>query len=427
MAVWGDIVFINLTIVVSYLLRFTGRLPAYNWHAYLVLAPWITGTMLVAMASLGLFEGRWYGTRDLRQRTFLGVALFSGLSLVASFLMGNLGFPRSVFLLSSLFDFPVVYLWHRMVQQWQYPPGSTLVLQFSMTGNQGPAIPLGEFGDRPQFREYPMGALRAAEWEQGDVVLIGDGVDAAGREAILLESLQHRLLCIWKPTIYEGLVALGKISAFAGRPALQVEPIHAPVMRRYGKRIGDIVLASLLSLVALPFAIFIGIGIVLDSGRPIFYKQERVTEGRRTFCLWKFRTLVSDYEERYGIGLTLPDHPGVTRFGGFLRTTHLDEIPQLYNVLKGDMSLVGPRPERPVYVDSFQAENAAYALRHNVKAGITGLAQVNGQYLSSYDEKLQMDLAYARRHNLWEDLRLIIQTLQAIVFPRPPKPPSQAG
>jgi len=181
------------------------------------------------------------------------------------------------------------------------------------------------------------------------------------------------------------------------------------------KRGFDFALAGVGLLLAAPLWVLIPLAILLEGGRPVFYTQARVGRGGRIFRLYKFRSMVRDAERRSGPVLASADDPRVTRVGKLLRATALDELPQLVNIFLGHMSFVGPRPERPELVAAITARCPQYALRHRVRPGLTGLAQILGHYESPPEEKLVYDLAYIREASFKGDLRVILQSF-AITF-----------
>jgi exopolysaccharide biosynthesis polyprenyl glycosylphosphotransferase len=175
---------------------------------------------------------------------------------------------------------------------------------------------------------------------------------------------------------------------------------------------------ALLAVLALPM-LLIGLWILVTSGRPVLFRQERVGLGGRRFMMLKFRTMRNDAEERTGPIWAHSNDPRCTWAGAVLRVTNLDELPQLFNVLRGQMSLVGPRPERPFFVHRFAAEWPEYAQRHAVKGGITGWAQVHGLYGRTCPKaRLQHDLHYIRNWSLTLDLRILLRTPWVIVVER---------
>jgi exopolysaccharide biosynthesis polyprenyl glycosylphosphotransferase len=184
------------------------------------------------------------------------------------------------------------------------------------------------------------------------------------------------------------------------------------------KRAFDVVVSSLALVLAAPLLAAIALAIRLGSGSPVLYAQERMGLDGRVFRMLKFRTMVPDAEAETGPVWARVGDPRQTRIGNFLRGTSLDELPQLWNVLRGDMSLVGPRPERPVFIEQFRREVPGYMLRHTVKAGLTGWAQVHRwRGDTSLHERIEHDLYYIRNWSLGLDVRILLMTLWRVRIP----------
>lgn len=195
------------------------------------------------------------------------------------------------------------------------------------------------------------------------------------------------------------------------------ELIHNPIGLRF-KRYIDVMIALVGGLVALPIMFGTALAILVTSGWPIFYRQVRTGENGRPFNVIKFRTMVQDAEAD-GAQFTTEDDPRVTPIGRVIRQFRLDELPQLWNVLKGDMSLIGPRPERPEFIERLSQDIPWYNLRHIVKPGITGWAQVMYGYGDSTDdaaEKLQYDLFYIKNYSLLLDISILVRSVKVILF-----------
>lgn len=191
-------------------------------------------------------------------------------------------------------------------------------------------------------------------------------------------------------------------------------------LRDVNKRLFDILVSGLLFIITLPVMVVTAVLIVLTSGRPILYRQERIGECGHPFNLLKFRSMRTD-AERNGPQWAKHNDDRVTTIGRFIRQTRIDELPQLINVLRGDMSFVGPRPERAFFVRQLSTKIPYYASRHAVKPGITGWAQIRYPYGSSVEDaqrKLQYDLYYVKNHTVFLDLIILMQTMQVVLFSR---------
>ena len=185
--------------------------------------------------------------------------------------------------------------------------------------------------------------------------------------------------------------------------------------QRVLKRILDIAVAVTALIILSPVMLITAVMIKLDSKGPVLYSQERVGLYGKTFFVHKFRSMKQDAEAKCGPVLAAEGDPRITKFGRFMRATRLDELPQLFNVLKGEMSIVGPRPERPFFVKQFIAQKPEYDYRHNVKPGITGLAQIAGKYNTSAYDKLIYDLLYIQDVSVKTDLMIMLQTFKVLL------------
>jgi sugar transferase (PEP-CTERM system associated) len=194
---------------------------------------------------------------------------------------------------------------------------------------------------------------------------------------------------------------------------------HITAFMRSAKRVLDLLFAAIVTLAALPVIPWVILAIRLDSPGPVLFRQSRVGERGKPFLLYKFRSMRPDAEAQTGAVWSQKNDPRVTAVGRFLRKTRLDEIPQLYNVLRGDMSFVGPRPERPEFVEQLTENIPYYSKRHSVKPGLTGWAQVNYSYGDCEEdalEKLRYDLYYIKHYSLILDLLIVLETVKVVLF-----------
>jgi sugar transferase (PEP-CTERM system associated) len=219
-------------------------------------------------------------------------------------------------------------------------------------------------------------------------------------------------------SVYERLT--GKLLLEDIRPSWLIfsDGFRASRLTRVSKRLFDMVLAVIGLIVGLPLMLLTALAIWLESGAPVLYPQERAGENGRLFTLYKFRSMRKDAEQGTPIWARTDDDR-VTRVGRFIRQTRLDELPQLWNVLRGDMSFVGPRPERPFFVAQLAAQIPLYEQRHAVKPGLTGWAQVKYRYGASIEdafEKLRYDLYYVKHMSLAFDLTILFDTVKVVLF-----------
>jgi exopolysaccharide biosynthesis polyprenyl glycosylphosphotransferase len=187
------------------------------------------------------------------------------------------------------------------------------------------------------------------------------------------------------------------------------------------KLLSDSVVAAIGLVLATPLMVLTAIAIRLDSPGPIFFRQRRVGKGGKIFTLWKFRSMQVDSEADGEPRWATEEDPRVTRVGRLIRKLRIDEIPQLWNVLVGEMSLVGPRPERQPFVDRLKEMSPFYAQRQVVRPGVTGWAQIRAPYAASYEdslEKLKYDLYYVKNLSFWLDASILISTIRIVLFGR---------
>lgn len=243
-------------------------------------------------------------------------------------------------------------------------------------------------------------------------------------DAMMLYGIEEQKRNVLVKYCYEKSIRIyvaPEISDILLRGADRVHSFDTPffLLRNYGlsfeqrvmKRLMDIVISGLMLIIASPFMLVTALAVKLGDGGPVFFKQERVTLNGRKFYVYKFRSMVVDAEKN-GAQFSSKNDSRITKVGKFIRATRLDELPQLLNILKGDMSIVGPRPERQQYIDEFCQETPEFIYRLKVKAGLTGYAQIYGKYNTTPQDKLKLDLMYIESYSVLLDVRLIFLTLK---------------
>ncbi|WP_199624227.1 undecaprenyl-phosphate glucose phosphotransferase [Paenibacillus alkalitolerans] len=215
------------------------------------------------------------------------------------------------------------------------------------------------------------------------------------------------------PDYFDYLPARPYFDNFAGIPLINVRDIPLDELRnRIIKRSFDIIFSLVCIVITLPLLLLIAIGIKLTSPGPVIFKQERVGLNRRRFNMYKFRSMLLQTNEQSDTEWTVENDPRRTKFGAFLRRTSLDELPQFFNVLLGHMSVVGPRPERPYFVEQFKEEIPKYMVKHHIRPGITGWAQSNGyRGDTSIKERIKHDIFYIENWTFFFDIKIILRTI----------------
>jgi len=271
------------------------------------------------------------------------------------------------------------------------------------------------FGELQRF----LAAERAAGRRVDQVVIALSREEGHHLEKVIA-SLDEEIASVQLvPDLRHVLSLRSRVEEFEGMPVIGLRESPLVGMAALQKRVFDLVAASLGLLVTSPLLLLIALGTRLSSRGPVLYRQKRMGLDGRVFPMLKFRTMRRDAEAESGPVWTQADDPRRTRLGAFLRRTSLDELPQLWNVLRGEMSLVGPRPERPVFIEQFRHEVPGYMLRHKVKAGMTGWAQIHGwRGNTSLHERIEHDIHYIQNWSLGLDLKILFRTALHVLFGR---------
>jgi exopolysaccharide biosynthesis polyprenyl glycosylphosphotransferase len=239
-------------------------------------------------------------------------------------------------------------------------------------------------------------------------------IDGKHRSALLEYCFLHNKRSYIMPSFSDIMINTAEITWISDTPVYMPKSPEPDMGTKFIKRCMDIFI-SLIAIVLLSWLMLITwIAIILYDRQKAIYKQVRVTKGGKLFTLYKFRSMRMDAEDDGIPRLTTHDDDRITPIGRIIRRTRIDELPQLFNVLSGSMSLVGPRPERPEIAEQYEKIYPNFSLRTKVKAGITGFAQIHGRYSTAPDEKLLMDIMYIETFSIWQDIRLILQTLKVL-------------
>ncbi|MDQ7841955.1 MAG: sugar transferase [bacterium] len=386
----GDVFFVNLAYVTAFLIRFGGAIPARNFESFLLMAPLVTVVTLLALGLMDLYTPANGDRTEVLIGVLLALALSNILSAGLTYYVGAVAFPRGVLAIG----FPL---------QVMLMGGMRAVTKSRLTGAPS-AVWLS--------RSRVPGTGRSAE-TQAEAF----GLQSRDDIAAALDQSADSDLYLY-PTALDLMISSMQLSCIHDSPVLHLPASGLAAFDRSLKRCSDLVLAGLGLVLTAPLLPFIALGIKLSGPGPVVYSQVRLGRGMVRFRLYKFRTMVMDAEEETGPTLAEENDARVTPFGSVLRRLRIDEIPQLVNVLKGDMSVVGPRPERPYFVEQLQREIPGYGFRFLVKPGLTGLAQVMGNYDTAPEDKLLFDIYYILNHSHLQDLKIVLQTAKALLLLR---------
>ena len=288
---------------------------------------------------------------------------------------------------------------------------SVTAMGLHVTAATGSAAPAG-------VRLYGDDGLRKAVADSGAKVLIVIPGDDIGATARLIERLYTTGLSVFVPPDFYGLLAMKpRLENIRPEPLVDLTSANISDLTRNLKRMSDIAVSAMALLLLSPLYAAIAIAVRLDSKGPAFYRQERVGYRKKPFKILKFRSMKVDAEPS-GPALTSPSDDRITRLGHFMRKYRIDELPQFWNVLKGEMSLVGPRPERSFYVEKIVERQPAYTLIHQVRPGITSWGMVKYGYAANIDqmvERLAYDLVYIENVGLSVDLKILLHTVSTVL------------
>ena len=250
-----------------------------------------------------------------------------------------------------------------------------------------------------------------------EVILAPEGSDDKLLRDILNILYRNNVLIKVTPAVYDKLIGIAKLSPVFGTSFMDVARDLMPPFEENLKRIMDIVVSLIVLIILSPIFLFLGIKVKTDSPGSVIYKQERIGKDGKPFMMLKFRTMYSNAEKGTPL-LTIPDDQRVTKFGSFMRKYRLDELPQFINVLLGDMSIVGPRPERKFFIDQIVQREPNYFILQKIRPGITSLGMVKYGYADSVEkmiERLKFDIIYIENMSIVYDLRILFYTIQTII------------
>ena len=328
--------------------------------------------------------------------------------------------PRPL-LLMTLTEIIFIVPWVCLVRkfyQWLYPPRQMLVIY----GNYSPDDLIDKINTRKDkynicaAQSYRIGYEKLYPMIQKyNAVLLCD-LPSEARNQIMKYCYQESIRTYVTPKISDILFRGADDIHLFDTPLLLSRNQGLGIVDLFIKRIMDIVISLIGIVIASPFMILIVLAIKLYDHGPILYKQERLTKDGKSFMIYKFRSMTVHSEDA-GARLAAKGDARVTPVGRVIRAIHFDELPQLFNILKGDMSVVGPRPERQVIADQYTEEIPEFVLRLKVKAGLTGYAQVYGKYNTTPYDKLKLDLTYIENYSVWMDIKILFLTFK-ILFVR---------
>lgn len=339
-------------------------------------------------------------------------------------LMSNWVVPIQPILLMTLLQIAVSLVWTLVsskVYHMLYPPRNLLLVY----GERECEDIVAKFNSRKD-KYFVSGTVNLEEGEEVickmassgdyDAVVLWD-IPAKVRNTLMKYCYEKSIRIYFMPKISDVLVKSSEQLTIFDTPIFLIREYELSVQQRFAKRMIDIVCSLILTIIALPFMLLTAIAVKLYDRGPVLYKQVRCTRGEREFKILKFRSMRVDAEKDGVARLASKNDNRITPVGKIIRKIRFDELPQLLNILKGDMSFIGPRPERPEIIAQYKEEMPEFAYRMKVKAGLAGYAQVYGKYNTTPYDKLKLDLTYIENYTVWMDLKLMLLTLKILFMP----------
>lgn len=417
-----DISLIIFGYYVAFMLRYNFKAPTKNFKPFIMLIPAI---MVVSFISLNVYELFNFKRNKFSERLYsivLSVTLINFFTMSAAYIFRGFAFPRTVFFIGYFIHIIFLLIWKSIL--FKYFKDLHGIKTVMIIGSKKSVYNIASKIINSEKDWYDVKYIFNIKDDikmknyikEVDTVIITTGINYSKRKEIVKYCNKYLKELLIVPNNYELYLLNAKIDQLDDILTVRIGVMELSEEQRLIKRVIDIIISLIGILITLPIMLLVSLVIKFDSKGNILFKQERLTIGEKPFNLYKFRTMVENAEELTGPILAQEHDPRITKVGNILRLTRLDELPQLFNVLIGDMSIVGPRPERPFFVKKYKDSIPDYNYRMNVKAGITGLAQVLGKYATNFEDKLKYDLLYINNYSILLDLKLMLQTVKIVLI-----------
>ncbi len=415
-----DILIYHVSFLLSFYLRYQGNVSSFNFEPYLSAMPFIMVAFIIINILLGIYTLYNKKTIDVFSTTVIAQFLMLFIVMAMTFFGRWFAFPRTVIFLSFFVSVILLFTWRALIlNMYDRTTGTSKIMLVGKKVDCIDAIRNIKAAENDQYKVVACVVDNYFEniknhIDEAHVFYLLDSSNLRDEKDILTY-LTRQDKRIFLGTDFDNLVRINnRIMSIDDENIVAVSKFEIAPENEVIKRLIDTITALILIVLTSPLMLIAAILVKATSPGPVLYKQVRITKGEREFEIYKFRTMREDAEKLSGPVLASAEDPRITKVGRYLRSLRIDELPQLFNVLKGDMSLVGPRPERPFFVDEFKEQNPYYYLRHNVRAGITGYAQVYGKYSTTFNNKLKFDLIYIKNYSFFLDIEILFQTVKIL-------------
>lgn len=415
-----EILIYHFSIVLSFWLRYNGDIPRFNYSAYENALIYIMIAFIGLNTLFGMYILYNKSRLDFLYLTVIVQLVMTVAIMTVTFIGRWFTFPRTVIAISFVLSTILLFIWRCVVfKLYEKVDGTKSVMVVGGIEECKKAI--YNFEQAKNQRHKITSAVTNNFFENiqkhmnnVDIVYLADQLDE--NEKLRIYDLMIRNdKKLFLTTSFENLVMVNpNMMNIEDESLIEISNFRIAPENDLVKRAIDFIVALTMIIVTSPIMLVTAILVKITSEGPVFYKQVRVTKNQREFGILKFRTMSATAEKDSGPVLATSNDVRVTKIGKYLRSLRIDELPQLFNVLNGDMALVGPRPERPFFVEQFKEANPYYYLRHNVRAGITGYAQVYGKYATDFNSKLNFDLVYIKKYSFVMDTKILLQTIKIL-------------
>src|SRR5699024_1799909 len=415
-----DILIYHLSFVVSFLIRYKGTIPTFNYSAYQSVLPYI----MIAFVIINIFSGIYilYNKNfiDIFSITLISQIMMALTIMAMTFFVRWFAFPRTIVFINSIVSTLFLMIWRFIILNFYFKKsGISRVMIVGTMENCREAVRNFKSSKTRQYKVVAVATNNCYENITNNI----DNIDvfylldfhSIEEENKILSYLTLNNKRVFLGTDFGNVLRINnRIMNIDDESLIAISKFEIAPENETIKRMIDIIISLMMLIIASPIMLIAAILIKITSKGPVFYKQVRITKGQKEFEILKFRSMRIDAEDLSGPVLAQAEDPRVTKVGKYLISLRNDELQQIYNLLKVDMSLIGPRPERPYFVDQFKEQNPYYYLRHTVRAGITGYAQVYGKYSTDFNSKLKFDLLYIKDYSLMMDIQILFQTVKIL-------------
>ncbi|HOJ76468.1 MAG TPA: sugar transferase [Bacillota bacterium] len=429
----GDFVLVNLAIVLLVKYIFNGNEPWQDLQAKLIFILLTTVIAKITFEFFGLYDNEEKTWTEQIASLIVSLVFLNLLMVVVLYIMGIHDLSLKLLLLIPVVQFATLFIWHWFIfeiERRMTLPSRTIII--------APSTEIGEIiekvdngfdqilgvvsdtqtqinNDKYRWLGTYQDMMEVCSTYKPDKIIISGNTPEEYKKIAVQKSIKFEVEVLVIPGLYEIMLSQNPIGQIKDTLVFRVGTADN-VGKEHIKRIIDLGLGLVGLIIFFPVMLIVALLIKLESPGPIIYSQERISLHGKRFMLLKFRTMVQGAEDKTGPVLATEQDPRITKVGRFLRATRLDELPQIFNIIKGDMSFVGPRPERPFFVEQFEKTVPDYYFRHFIKPGLTGLAQIAGRYSTSVEDKIRYDLLYLQKFSLLLDLQIILLTIKVILM-----------